>query len=141
MFFCLCSGCKKCGFFLTSHLDFSRALCYYMERSRRCSSMAECQLPKLNTGVRFPSPAPEKATSFNLSLFRLNQPLCIGEILHCHVKIRFSGEIRIDYAWRNLISHFCDRKLFHQRYKPLISQECNGMHVLLVMKKRYQNVF
>ena len=24
----------------------------------RCSSMAECQLPKLNTGVRFPSPAP-----------------------------------------------------------------------------------
>ena len=27
----------------------------------RCSSMAECQLPKLNTGVRFPSPAPSKA--------------------------------------------------------------------------------
>ena len=28
----------------------------------RCSSMAECQLPKLNTRVRFPSPAPyEKA--------------------------------------------------------------------------------
>lgn len=24
----------------------------------RCSSMAECQLPKLNTRVRFPSPAP-----------------------------------------------------------------------------------
>ena len=24
----------------------------------RCSSMVECQLPKLNTGVRFPSPAP-----------------------------------------------------------------------------------
>ena len=26
----------------------------------RCSSMAECQLPKLNTRVRFPSPAPKK---------------------------------------------------------------------------------
>ncbi len=26
----------------------------------RCSSMAECQLPKLNTRVRFPSPAPCK---------------------------------------------------------------------------------
>lgn len=24
-----------------------------------CSSMVECQLPKLNTGVRFPSPAPK----------------------------------------------------------------------------------
>ena len=28
----------------------------------RCSSMAECQLPKLNTRVRFPSPAPQKRT-------------------------------------------------------------------------------
>ena len=26
----------------------------------RCSSMAECQLPKLNTRVRFPSPAPSQ---------------------------------------------------------------------------------
>ena len=26
----------------------------------RCSSMAECQLPKLNTRVRFPSPAPKR---------------------------------------------------------------------------------
>lgn len=26
--------------------------------TRRCSSTAECQLPKLDTGVRFPSPAP-----------------------------------------------------------------------------------
>ena len=29
-----------------------------IERGRGCSSMAEHQLPKLNTGVRFPSPAP-----------------------------------------------------------------------------------
>ena len=28
------------------------------QSSCRCSSMAECQLPKLNTRVRFPSPAP-----------------------------------------------------------------------------------
>ena len=28
---------------------------------RRCSSMAECQLPKLNTRVRFPSPAPRRS--------------------------------------------------------------------------------
>jgi hypothetical protein len=28
------------------------------EALRGCSSMVEQQLPKLNTGVRFPSPAP-----------------------------------------------------------------------------------
>ena len=31
--------------------------------------MAEHQLPKLNTGVRFPSPAPQKGTAERLSLF------------------------------------------------------------------------
>ena len=36
-------------------------LCYSRQVvTRRCSSMAECQLPKLNTGVRFPSPAPKR---------------------------------------------------------------------------------
>ncbi len=32
-----------------------------------CSSMVECQLPKLNTGVRFPSPAP-KNDKFHMEL-------------------------------------------------------------------------
>ncbi len=31
---------------------------------RRCSSMVECQLPKLNTRVRFPSSAPKERTAF-----------------------------------------------------------------------------
>ena len=30
----------------------------YLKSRCGCSSMVECQLPKLNTGVRFPSPAP-----------------------------------------------------------------------------------
>ena len=33
----------------------------------RCSSMAECQLPKLNTGVRFPSPAPSSGYKIDVS--------------------------------------------------------------------------
>ena len=35
----------------------------YNTRARGCSSMAERQLPKLNTRVRFPSPAPASAQS------------------------------------------------------------------------------
>ena len=42
-------------------LHFLPACVIVIEQLRcRCSSMAECQLPKLNTGVRFPSPAPHK---------------------------------------------------------------------------------
>ena len=28
--------------------------------------MVECQLPKLNTGVRFPSPAPKRRTPYHM---------------------------------------------------------------------------
>ena len=38
---------------------------------RRRSSMAERQLPKLNTGVRFPSPAPKTGKSHKICLFYL----------------------------------------------------------------------
>ena len=38
--------------------------------------MAECPLPKPNTRVRFPSPAPKKDSGLDtiLSLFQLNPP-------------------------------------------------------------------
>ena len=41
----------------------------YNTRARGCSSMAERQLPKLNTRVRFPSPAPASAQSPLNSVF------------------------------------------------------------------------
>ena len=37
----------------------------------RCSSMVECQLPKLNTRVRFPSPAPKSETPQSLLYQRI----------------------------------------------------------------------
>ena len=40
--------------------------------------------------VRPPPPAPEKATDFYLSLFQLNPPLRVGEILLCNVKYALS---------------------------------------------------
>ena len=44
-------------FFLLSEIIY---VILFRQSTCRCSSMAECQLPKLNTGVRFPSPAPHK---------------------------------------------------------------------------------
>ena len=38
----------------------------YKLSSCRCSSMAECQLPKLNTRVRFPSPAPKSRNNLDI---------------------------------------------------------------------------
>ena len=48
--------------------------CAIISRQCRCSSMAECQLPKLNTGVRFPSPAPH------------SRMLCIREFYYIPTK-------------------------------------------------------
>ena len=42
-----------------------------------CSSMAEHQLPKLNTGVRFPSPAPTRRKRYT----------ACGEFFYCHCKV------------------------------------------------------
>ena len=45
----------------------------FVEQTRGCSSMVERQLPKLRTRVRFPSPAPTKATHQNLVLKYMKQ--------------------------------------------------------------------
>ena len=51
----------------------SNRVCYNFKGIRcRCSSMAECQLPKLNTRVRFPSPAPNVNDPIRFELIVVN---------------------------------------------------------------------
>ena len=45
---------------------------------RRCSSMVECQLPKLNTRVRFPSPAPKSRNNLDIVGCKSTVPRCCG---------------------------------------------------------------
>ena len=40
--------------------------------------MAECQLPKLNTGVRFPSPAPKSRNNLDIAGCKSTVPRCCG---------------------------------------------------------------
>jgi len=49
--------------------------------------------------------APEKPTSFDLSVFQLNPPLRVGEIVFDD-EIPSGDEIRLDGEWVDLISHF-----------------------------------
>ena len=68
--FCVFCRKKKAAFLLP---NVETCAILYQVTTCRCSSMAECQLPKLNTGVRFPSPAPQEkdtvsAVSFSCGL-------------------------------------------------------------------------
>ena len=61
--------------------------------------MAECQLPKLNTGVRFPSPAPNKNESYDtkgIATFVLF--LFVKSLVHKYNRItfRFKNETDIE---------------------------------------------
>ena len=74
----------------------------------------------LFVGVRIPIPQPEEPTCFNKSVFQLNPPLRVGEILLCNVKFSLrSSEIAAAVGGFNFT--FCISKIFHQRRELLIS--------------------
>ena len=52
-----------------------------------CSSMVECQLPKLNTGVRFPSPAPMKKDVPQNLRFATHPFQCSAEVNSAYAKV------------------------------------------------------
>src|SRR5256885_16787282 len=49
---------RGAGSFCPGRLEPDSGFAYTLQAPRGCSSMAEQKLPKLTTGVRFPSPAP-----------------------------------------------------------------------------------
>src|SRR6185503_3891378 len=57
------SDAQKGGQHALDHAPLCPANCLRIPTRRGCSSMAEHQLPKLNTWVRFPSPAPESCSA------------------------------------------------------------------------------
>jgi len=68
----------------------------------------------------FCSPQTEKPTCFDKSVFQLNPPFRVGEILLRNVKYSLcSCEIAAAVGGFNFT--FCFSKIFHQRRKPLIS--------------------
>ena len=70
--------------------------------------------------VRILSSGPEKPTCFDKSVFQLNPPFRVGEILLRNVKYSLrSCEIAAAVGGFNFT--FCFSKIFHQRRKPLIS--------------------
>ena len=76
--------------------------------------MAECQLPKLNTGVRFPSPAPH------------SRMLCVRELYYIPTKrpVRITG--RIDFFVLLHEKHTVVIELFARVLFELIEQILNS---------------
>ena len=76
--------------------------------------MAECQLPKLNTGVRFPSPAPH------------SRMLCVWEFYYIPTKrpVRITG--RIDFFVLLHEKHTVVIELFARVLFELIEQILNS---------------
>lgn len=76
--------------------------------------MAECQLPKLNTGVRFPSPAPH------------SRMLCVREFYYIPTKrlIRITG--RVDFFVLLHEKHTVVIELFARVLFELIEQILNS---------------
>lgn len=76
--------------------------------------MAECQLPKLNTGVRFPSPAPH------------SRMLCVREFYYIPTKrtVRITG--RVDFFVLLHKKHTVVIELFARVLFELAKQILNG---------------
>ena len=102
------------------------------------------------TWVRIPLPPPEKPTSFDLSVFQLNPPLRVGEILLCNVKyacgVWNSPRRRVggfNFTWCDSIKfHNLRSKLFHRERKRTISLKTNGyVRVRIHMQKCQKYLF
>ena len=91
------------GFYFMQILIF-HTHCAIISKQCRCSSMAECQLPKLNTGVRFPSPAPP------------SRMLCVREFYYIPTKrpVRITGRVDFCFITREAYGRYralCPRSL------------------------------
>ena len=70
--------------------------------------MAECQLPKLNTRVRFPSPAPKSRNNLDIVGCKLTVPGCCGFLFVKFLKVKkmpdknFSNWMDLNYGFRRI---------------------------------------
>ena len=98
-----------------------KRMCYNIfNENCRCSSMAECQLPKLNTRVRFPSPAPGCRNSLDIDGGKPRIPSCFGFLcpkpaLHGNGYLEGvpSGWQGLNSKWRGCRPIFQPGALFH----------------------------
>ena len=108
----------------------------YKLSSCRCSSMAECQLPKLNTRVRFPSPAPKSRNNLDIAGCKPTVPRCCGFFICKISEVQKKMPDRNFFIWMDLNSVFQRIENSDGSQRPFSSQKGRPSTEKLYTKNR-----